>query len=700
MQARDTRETAAAEQALRQAVGASRVRAVLRPDQTSRPCPACRLYRAPGAAPASVAIGPTGLVAAPIGSKTVVWDPVSGRTSTFGQAALPPLATVAFSPDGQQILAGADDAFSVAASESGGAEPAVSVSGRGAVVFSPDGRQVVIGERDGVGIAGGRTLRVVRHLRTPVPDGGPAVAFGGQRNAALAVTTPSGVAVWRWPARGAPAAVLNGGPSAGSVAVSSDNRWVASAEGDRRNGVLSGSVWGIEPKQRKTLPEVSADAAVPLVFSPDGRRLLVIGTKTATLWRLGRSPSQEQELAGHLDNILAAAWSPDGAVVATASADSTIRLWETATGQTLTVLHGHEGDVTGVAFSADGRMVASRGSDRTLRLWNVKSGQVLRGAIAGLYAAQFSPDGRWIATGGEDGVARLYDAGGGAPRTVAQTDGAISAVAFSRQGQVLAAGGWNRGFLAVEDIATGRTMVARPASTGLLLAATFLPDGRIVTGDERGEVRLWSTSGGRLRRGPLLLRPGLGPMDVPFNLRADRDLIAVAVKNGTVHLLRHDGTLVKVLQAASGGDEVVYAASFSPDGRRLVTAGVRQPIRVWSVPDGESLLTIPGVPGTTFSAEFSPDGKLLITGGVDGAVRLWDAATGQPVAVLHEHADAVNAVSFDPGGGTILSAGTDRVARIYPCEPCEPVNRLDSLARARTSRDLTADELHRYSGQP
>ena len=129
----------------------------------------------------------------------------------------------------------------------------------------------------------------------------------------------------------------------------------------------------------------------------------------------------------------------------------------------------------------------------------------------------------------------------------------------------------------------------------------------------------------------------------------------------------------------------------------LVTAGMHQPIRVWSVPGGRKLLTITGVPGTTYSAEFSPDGSRLVTGGVDGAVRLWDAATGEPIAVLHEHTEAVNAVSFGRDGRTILSAADDKTAKVYPCEPCAPIDTLLSLARARTSRNLTPAELQRYA---
>jgi WD40 repeat protein len=210
-------------------------------------------------------------------------------------------------------------------------------------------------------------------------------------------------------------------------------------------------------------------------------------------------------------------------------------------------------------------------------------------------------------------------------------------------------------------------------------------------------VRLWSTSGGRLEPGRLLRQPRADQRDRPISLRAHGDVIAIGLGNGTVQLVRQDGTPVHTLRTAAGGDEIVYAASFSPDGRRLVTAGTHQPIRVWNVAEGTRLRTITGVPVTTFGAEFSPDGRNLITGGADGDVRLWDAESGRPLAVLHEHADVVNAVSFGPDGNTILSASDDHTARIYPCDPCLSEGKLLALARARTSRDLTDDEVRRYS---
>ncbi len=82
-----------------------------------------------------------------------------------------------------------------------------------------------------------------------------------------------------------------------------------------------------------------------------------------------------QKLEGHTDNVTAVAFSQDGSLLASASWDQTVRLWNPATGQEMQELEGHTNRVTAVAFSQDGSLLASASDDQTVRLWNPATGQ-------------------------------------------------------------------------------------------------------------------------------------------------------------------------------------------------------------------------------------------------------------------------------------------------------------------------------------
>jgi len=114
------------------------------------------------------------------------------------------------------------------------------------------------------------------------------------------------------------------------------------------------------------------------MFSPDGTRILT-GSQdsTARLWDAATGETVAT-LTGHEDSVMAAAFSPDGRRVLTGAEDWTARLWDAATGETVVILAGHTGYVGAVAFSPDGARVITGSADHTARLWPVfKSAQEL-----------------------------------------------------------------------------------------------------------------------------------------------------------------------------------------------------------------------------------------------------------------------------------------------------------------------------------
>jgi WD40 repeat protein len=165
-----------------------------------------------------------------------------------------------------------------------------------------------------------------------------------------------------------------------ALAFSPDGKVVVAGD---RGGEVNG--WDVATKEKKFALKVAKNRPVSfLTFSPDGETLaaIVYDTKEVQLWSL--SPAQVRAtLKGHDGLVRAAAFSPDGKTVATASTDSSARIWDGASGKEKDALKAHDGPVESVVFSTDGSQLITGGADGTVRRWDIKTGNVIKPVFDG-----------------------------------------------------------------------------------------------------------------------------------------------------------------------------------------------------------------------------------------------------------------------------------------------------------------------------
>src|SRR5262249_47236145 len=184
-----------------------------------------------------------------------------------------------------------------------------------------------------------------------------------------------------------------------SVAFSRDGTRLASASTDNSERASELKVWdAASGKELLTIPGYGRG----IQFSPDGRQLAGSAANGVKIWDAATG-RELLSLPGHVGGAAwrnCVAYSPDGRRIVS-GVGATVQIWDVRTGQAIYTLQGHSGDVNGVAFSPDGTLVASASADKTARIWDAATGKQIFSLKADKLEANglaFSPDGRWLAT--------------------------------------------------------------------------------------------------------------------------------------------------------------------------------------------------------------------------------------------------------------------------------------------------------------
>ncbi|MGL6073243.1 MAG: hypothetical protein ACRC8S_03670 [Fimbriiglobus sp.] len=311
-------------------------------------------------------------------------------------------------------------------------------------------------------------------------------------------------------------------------------------------------------------------------------------------------------------------FSASGSLLAGASDDYLI--WSTKTGELLARVE-HTSWVTALAFSPNEKTLATGHDDGTIRFWETVGFTLVAempAFKAGISALKFAPDGVHLAAAGEDRMIQVWNTT--TKKKLADwkshTD-RIPELAWSADGQYLTSAGWDTS-ARVWKLGESDPVILLNSHADQVLCASYHPTlpQRLITADSDNDIYIWS-----------------------------------------------DATIGKVGQILRGHLDEIRSISFSPDGKKVISAGADRVVHIWDAETGQLLAGL-NPKGKHATVVFQHDDKMLLASTGGPFFRVWDVATGLEMPMPGERIAAYS-VTVTPDSRWLAVGGTDHFTRLF-----------------------------------
>ena len=359
-------------------------------------------------------------------------------------------------------------------------------------------------------------------------------------------------------------------------------------------------------------------------------------------------------------------WSPDGEILAFATRNKTVKLWQPNSDGKPKTLEGntsHQAPIVGVSWSNDG-ILATVSQDGTGDIWNQNgkhqnSFKVPINKSNKIYGVSWSNDGQFLAFPALDGkVYRLELTKSNISSLLPlSADVAVFALSWSRDGILAAGAGDGTVKLWSPDQYSPMTTLDSEDIRGWVVGVNWSDDGEILASASNDQVMLWNRDGDSYT-------PDTDPLKHPKNVTSlawNRDrILASGSEDGTINLWRDDGTLLDTFQARG----LVQSLEWSPDDQILATVSQDGTVQLWKL--NSLLTTLTDHSEAVNTVSWNHDGKILASGSDDETIRLWHKSGSlySPSTVFDSSVSDVNSLSWSPrspDGEILAAAGYDQL---------------------------------------